>query len=569
LAVASALASLSFEALAANCVLPPRNDLVATGDRHYQVRMGCSQGLINGFVDDFAMDEVDWNEGMGWSTACDPHVPLARTFHGLMALKYSDPNPITNGAYGNEVLRWAGLYSINEFDELDSGCAFHASASALTYNDPPIDEKTILYMDFFYTYAPSERAAVLLHEARHASGNDHAPNNCPRGASCDTAYNGAGGAVKGANTYQVWYASTYADRAWRANWINKDRARDHANHVLDTGFNNPTTARNTVSKDTPLAADLNNDGFSDLVVFRESDGSWQALDGLGLKTGVRTELLQPSIKYGMRTDQPFIGDIDRDGHKDLIIYRTALSTDPWAQVFGRWFAYSFAKGKQLFGNIELGVRRYPAWQSTIPLVGDIDGDGGADIVQYDPANGFWFAFKGTSLTVPAAPVVPLWGLPYGGLPGDVPLLGNFNNDANDELVIFRPSNGTWHVFSPFTNTQLMSGVTFGENGDIPLVGDFDGLGRTNDLVIYRPWTGEWFARMTESATFFGPKQFGALADRPLLGRFQSGSTRVDPIVYRGLEASWGAVDRMTNALLLCADGLPTCASPGIQYGIAY
>jgi hypothetical protein len=570
LPVTLAFLSASLDAAADCTIKPPPENLYLNGDAHYQKRLACNQVRVSDFIAGFHMDEVDWNQGMGWSAPCDPNAPLGRTLHGLMALQFSHPDPIMNGTnYGDDVLRWAGIYSRNNFDELDSGCAFHSSASALTYNKPPQDEKTILYMDFFYNFAPSERAAVLLHEARHASGVDHAPDSCPRRASCDTAFNGAGGAVKGANTYQVWYAGRYVERGTGANWINKDRARDHANNTLDTAFNNPTTARVEVSKDTPLMSDLNGDGYSDLVIFRESDGSWHALDGLSIRSGQRVELINPPVKYGARTDQPFIGDIDRDGSKDLIIYRTAFSTDPYAHTKAKWYAYSLAKKKPLFENIELGDAFEPAWKAAIPLVGDIDGDGGSDIVVYYPHVGRWYSFKGTSLTVPAAPTVLLWDVWFGGLAGDTPLLGSFNADNREDLVIFQPSTGMWHVLDTLTNALIATRIPFGENGDVPMVADIDGRGKADDFVIYRPRNGEWHSRGVDVAWHFGPKQFGGLADRPLLGHFRTGSPRLDPVLYRSTEGTWHAVDRVTNILLLCADGITTCQQPNVPYGSPY
>ena len=43
---------------------------------------------------------------------------------------------------------------------------------------------------------------------------------------------------------------------------------------------------------------------------------------------------------------------------------------------------------------------------------------------------------------------------------------------------------------------------WGINGDRPILGDFDGDGKT-DISAYRPATGEWFLRRSSSSYTFG------------------------------------------------------------------
>jgi hypothetical protein len=52
--------------------------------------------------------------------------------------------------------------------------------------------------------------------------------------------------------------------------------------------------------------------------------------------------------------------------------------------------------------------------SDIPIPGDYDGDGLADLVVWRPANGSWFTFPGSSLGVPAAVNRPVRSLQWVG-----------------------------------------------------------------------------------------------------------------------------------------------------------
>ncbi|MEI7852004.1 MAG: hypothetical protein WCH86_09240, partial [Kiritimatiellales bacterium] len=63
-----------------------------------------------------------------------------------------------------------------------------------------------------------------------------------------------------------------------------------------------------------------------------------------------------------------------------------------------------------------------------------------------------------------------------GLPGDIPIVGDWNGDGIDTVGVFRPSNAMWYLnpnnaASP-DNTLIAFG--YGLPGDIPVVGDWNG-----------------------------------------------------------------------------------------------
>jgi hypothetical protein len=60
-------------------------------------------------------------------------------------------------------------------------------------------------------------------------------------------------------------------------------------------------------------------------------------------------------------------------------------------------------------------------------------------------------------------------------------------------MVVRPSNGTWYILYSSLGYSAANSYQWGLPGDIPIAGDFDGDGKT-ELTVWRPSDGTWYIR---------------------------------------------------------------------------
>ena len=258
-------------------------------------------------------------------------------------------------------------------------------------------------------------------------------------------------------------------------------------------------------------SDFDGDGRADFAITRNgSDGKywyvWQTTAGFKV------------FRWGLTTDIPTAGDYDGDGKTDYAVFRDSTSfpveysyhflessTGNYIKkvftAFGNFGSYRVHQDYNGDGKVDAAINigeftsatqlviqysggggaggSVPA-QNLTARMGDLDGDGRADLTHYNWQN---FLLTSTNLNTNMSRTFQ-----FGGS-ADRLLMADFDGDGIGDLTIFRPSTGTWWWVR--SSDGQPRAAKWGSDGDTPVPADYDGDGKT-DLAIWRPGTQSAF-----------------------------------------------------------------------------
>jgi hypothetical protein len=165
--------------------------------------------------------------------------------------------------------------------------------------------------------------------------------------------------------------------------------------------------------------------------------------------------------------------------------------------------------------------------------GDYDNDGILDPLDNSPwgnidtigvfRNGVWYLRN--SNTAGSADLTFTFGQS-----GDKPVVGDWNGDGTDTIGVFR--NGSFFLRNSNTAGSADLTFTFGQSGDKPVVGDWNGDG-TDTIGVYR--NGTFFLRNSNTngapdLTFI----FGQAGDVPVIGDWNGDGTDTVGVFRNGM-----------------------------------
>lgn len=213
-------------------------------------------------------------------------------------------------------------------------------------------------------------------------------------------------------------------------------------------------------------------------------------------------------------------DFDGDAKTDYAVARRATTTSPID-----WFISNGAGG---FSSVTFGSGSTDFTQNGL-LAGDFDGDGRDDVTVWRTgAIAFFYIFQSATSTVRTVSF---------GTTGDDPrMIYDYDGDGRTDPAVYRPgASGVLYYLPSANNVALnVAGIPWGNTGDFPNPGDFDGDGK-GDICVQRNVSGVGNFYCLNTTSGYRSFQWGASSDFVAPGDYD-GDGKTDVAVVRTISS---------------------------------
>jgi hypothetical protein len=195
----------------------------------------------------------------------------------------------------------------------------------------------------------------------------------------------------------------------------------------------------------------------------------------------RTKPALAEFYYGNPGDVPFSGDWNCNGVDTPGLYRQSDG-----------FVYLRNTNTQGIADLEFFFGN----PGDVPLIGDFNGDGCDTVSLFRPSQHRIYIINDLGQDGAGLGAADFY-FTFGN-PGDVPFVGDFDGDTIDEVALHRGSTGQMLLKRELTGGTADWTFTYGSPGDIPFAGDWNGDG-TDTIAVFRQSNNNWYIRLANSA----------------------------------------------------------------------
>jgi hypothetical protein len=189
---------------------------------------------------------------------------------------------------------------------------------------------------------------------------------------------------------------------------------------------------------------------------------------------------ETSFYFGNPGDVAFAGDWDCDGVDTPGLYR-------------RSDGFVYLRNSNTQGNAD--IRFYFGDPGDLPVAGDFDADGCDTVSIYRPSESRVYVIDELG-SDDAGLGAASFSFVFGN-PGDKPFVGDFDGDGADTLGLHRESTGLMYFRDTLDTGIAHSQFIYGDPGDVVAAGDWDGDG-DDTVAVYRPSDRNLYLRFSNT-----------------------------------------------------------------------